>query len=138
MSKLGLIAGSFDVIHPGYVYMFAKARNYCDNLVVALQTDPTVERPNKLKPILSYEEREIILLNLRSIDRVIPYTTEKELEEILKNTKYHVRILGDDYVGKYATAQEYSDEIAYIDRSHGWSTTKYKHLICESLKRSKL
>lgn len=133
MNKKGIIAGSFDVLHPGYIYMFSKAREYCDTLIVALQTDPTIERPNKLKPILSYAERETILLNLRSVDKVVGYTTEKDLEEILKNTKYHVRILGDDYIDKKATGQEYNDEIVYIDRSHGWSTTKYKHLICESL-----
>lgn len=131
--KIGIIAGSFDVIHPGYIYMFAKARDFCDLLVIALQTDPTIERPQKLKPILSYEEREFILLNLKSVDKVVRYTTEQDLMEILKKDKYHVRILGDDYISKYATGQEFSDEIVYVDRSHGWSTTKYKKLICESI-----
>lgn len=131
---IGIIAGSFDIIHPGYIYMFRKTREHCDYLVVALQTDPTVERPHKLKPILSYEEREAILLSIRHVDEVVRYTTEQELLNILKSRQFSVRILGDDYVGKYATGQEYSDKIVYIQRNHGWSTTKYKWLIADSLK----
>lgn len=131
---IGITAGSFDIIHPGYIYMFRKAKEYCDYLVVALQTDPTIERPNKCKPILSYEERESLLMGIRYIDEVIKYTTESDLLNILKTRQYNVRVLGDDYVGKHATGQEYSDKIVYIDRSHGWSTTKYKWLIADSLK----
>jgi glycerol-3-phosphate cytidylyltransferase len=132
--KIGIIAGTFDIIHPGYMYMFRKSQEYCDHLVVCLQTDPTVERPNKLKPILSWDERYSILSGIRYIHEIVPYTTEEELANFLKKNSYHVRILGDDYVGKHATGQEYSNEIVYIDRSHGWSTTKYKWLIAESLK----
>jgi glycerol-3-phosphate cytidylyltransferase len=132
--RIGIIAGNFDVIHPGYIHMFRDAKHYCDYLVIALQTDPTIERPNKCKPILSWEERKEVLLSIRFIDEVICYTTEEELLNILKTRQYGVRILGDDYVGKYATGQEYSDKIVYIQRNHGWSTTKYKWLIADSLK----
>ena len=114
--------------------MFRKSQEYCDHLVVCLQTDPTIERPNKIKPILSWEERQEILLSIRYIDEVIKYTTEEDLLNILKTKQYNVRILGDDYVDKHATGQEFSDQIVYIDRSHNWSTTKYKWLIAESLK----
>ncbi len=131
--KIGIIAGSFDVIHPGYIAMFKQAKEYCDYLIVALQTDPTVERPEKCKPILTFEEREEILLSIKYINEVLRYTTEKDLEEILKNNKIDVRILGDDYKNKYATGQELTKQIKYLDRSHGWSTTKYKKLICESM-----
>lgn len=132
--KFGIIAGSFDVIHPGYIDLFDKAYRYCDELTVALQTDPTIERPEKLKLILSYEERENILRSLRFISNVVKYTTEEDLTNILKTGKYNVRILGDDYKYKYATGQEYSKYVVYIDRSHGWSTTKYKNMIAESIK----
>jgi glycerol-3-phosphate cytidylyltransferase len=131
--KIGIIAGSFDVIHPGYIVMFKQAKEYCDYLIVALQTDPTVERPEKCKPILTFEEREEILLSIKYINEVLRYTTEKDLEEILKNNKIDVRILGDDYKNKYATGQEFTKQIKYLDRSHGWSTTKYKKLICKSM-----
>lgn len=114
--------------------MFQKAREHCGQLTVALQTDPSIERPHKLKPILSYDERFSILRSIRYIDEIIQYTTEEDLKNILKTGAYNVRILGDDYAGKYATGQEYSDKIVYLDRSHGWSTTKFKRLIADSLK----
>ena len=135
--KIALIAGNFDIIHPGYIHMFKNARDYCDKLVIALQTDPSVERPNKLKPVLSWEEREDILLSIRYIDEVIKYTTEKDLLEILKTKQYNVRILGNDYIDKYATGQEFSDRVVYLDRNHGWSATKFKKLICQSLGENK-
>lgn len=131
---IGIIAGSFDVIHPGYVQTFRKSKEHCDRLVVALQTDPTIERPNKCKPTLSWEERYDILSSIRYVDEILKYTTEEDLLNLLKTRQYNVRILGDDYIGKHATGQEYSDKIAYIERNHGWSTTKYKYLIAESLK----
>lgn len=129
----GIIAGNFDVIHPGYIYMFRDAKKYCDHLTIALQTDPTIERPEKIKPILSFEERDMVLRSIRYIDDVVLYTTEKELNNILKTMKYNVRILGDDYRNKYATGQEYSGKIVYLNRDHGWSTTKFKQEIAKSL-----
>ncbi len=135
--KKAIIAGSFDVIHPGYIQMFLEAAENCDHVTVALQTDPTIERPEKLKPVLSYCEREEMLRSIIYIDDIIPYTTEEDLLNILKSRKYTVRILGDDYKNKYATGQEFSKHIIYIDRSHGWSTTKYKKLIAESLNGAK-
>lgn len=135
--QIGIIAGNFDIIHPGYMYMFRKSKQYCDQLVIALQTDPSIERPNKLKPILSYDEREDILLGIRYIDQVVSYTTEKDLLDILKTRQYNVRILGSDYIDKYATGQEFSDRVVYLDRNHGWSATKFKKLICQSLGENK-
>lgn len=131
-ANTGIIAGSFDTIHPGYIEMFREAKKHCSYLVVALQDDPTLERPQKCKPILSYEDRKKILESIRYIDEVIYYNTEKDLEDILKNKQFSVRILGSDYKEKYATGQQYSDKIIYVSRDHGWSTTKYKKLICNS------
>jgi glycerol-3-phosphate cytidylyltransferase len=135
---MGIIAGSFDVIHPGYIKMFKDAKIYCDHLTIALQTDASIERPNKIKPILSYEDREMVLLNIRQVDCVMKYTTEIELVEILKNNKFDVRILGEDYRNKNITGQNLTEKIIFIDRKHGWSTTKFKEKIAlnyqESLK----
>lgn len=131
---IGIIAGCFDVIHPGYIKMFMESKKHCDRLVVALQTDPTIERNNKIKPVLSWDERRDILLSIRYIDEVVKYTTEEDLLNVLKTRRYNVRILGDDYVGKSATGQEFSNKTIYVERNHGWSSTKYKRLIADSLK----
>ena len=85
----GVIAGNFDVIHPGYVNMFNEAAKNCDQLYVALHDDPTVERPHKAKPILSVEERKEILLSFSSIYYVVTYNLEKEFVEDALNY-YHL------------------------------------------------
>ena len=131
--KIGVIAGNFDVIHPGYIHMFDECKNYCDTLLLLLHDDPSVERPEKIKPILSLDERTMILNSLKQIDRIITYKTESDLYEILMNKKIDVRFLGDDYRDKSFTGDDLDNPIHYLDRSHGWSTTKFKKLIAETL-----
>ena len=131
--KIGVIAGNFDVIHPGYIHMFDECKNYCDTLLLLLHEDPSVERPEKIKPILSLNERTMILNSLKQIDRIITYKTESDLYEILMNKKIDVRFLGDDYRDKSFTGDDLDIPIHYLDRSHGWSTTKFKKLIAETL-----
>ena len=53
MYKTGVIAGNFDVIHPGYIKMFKECKSYCQQFIILLHTDPSIERPEKLKPILT-------------------------------------------------------------------------------------
>ena len=132
-SKIGVIAGNFDVIHPGYIHMFDECKNYCDTLLLLLHEDPSVERPEKIKPILSLNERTMILNSLKQIDQIITYKTESDLYEILMNKKIDVRFLGDDYKNKSFTGDDLNIPIHYLDRSHGWSTTKFKKLIVETL-----
>ena len=131
--KIGIIAGNFDVIHPGYIHMFDECKNYCDTLLLLLHEDPSIERPEKIKPILSLNERTMILNSLKQIDRIITYKTESDLYEILMNKKIDVRFLGDDYRDKSFTGDDLDIPIHYLDRSHGWSTTKFKKLIAETL-----
>jgi len=132
IGRIGVLAGNFDVIHPGYIYMFDECKQNCDHLVVFLHSDPTIERPEKLKPILSVGERRKILFAL-DIPTVISYDTEKELYYMLKDGDYNVRFLGDDYIDKPFTGDDLNIPIHYLNRDHGWSTTKYKQLIANSL-----
>jgi len=132
--RIGVIAGNFDVIHPGYIYMFNECKKYCNYLIVLLHEDPTNERPEKLKPILSVEERLLILYSLKQVNLVMTYKTEAELYDILDEMNPDVRFLGDDYIGKPFTGNDLDIPIHYLNRDHGWSTTKYKQLIANSLK----
>jgi glycerol-3-phosphate cytidylyltransferase len=133
----GFIAGAFDLIHPGYVYMFANAKEHCDHLIIALQTDPTIDRPEKMKPVNTYRERIVVLRSIRYVDTVFPYTTEEDLVEVLKYCNPDIRFLGDDYrdVSKTKiTGYLECEDIRFIGRSHGYSTTKLKDKIVESYK----
>jgi glycerol-3-phosphate cytidylyltransferase len=133
--KIGLIAGNFDVIHPGYVKLFEDAKNnVCNCLVIALQGDPTIERSDKCKPVQTVEEREYILRSIRYVDDVIHYNTEKELLDILTNFDYDVRILGSDYLDRDFTGKELKKEVYYHKRKHKYSLTSLKTRIATEMK----
>ena len=129
----GVIAGNFDVIHPGYIKMFKECKENCDEFIILLHEDPSVERPEKLKPILSIKERDEILMSIKYIDNVFTYKTEWELVELLGKLSPDVRFLGEDYKGKQFTGSHLPIPIHYLNRSHNWSTTKFKKLIAKSL-----
>jgi glycerol-3-phosphate cytidylyltransferase len=136
-NKVGVIAGNFDVIHPGYIITFKECVKHCDKLVILLHNDPSVERPNKMKPILSLEERIEMLLSLTMVDEVLSYNTEDELYKLLEVGNYGVRFLGEDYIGVKFTGSELNIPLYFINRDHGWSTTKYKELISDSVIKRK-
>ena len=137
MYKKGIIAGNFDVIHPGYIKMFKECKSYCEEFIIFLHTDPSIERPEKLKPILSVEERDEMLMSIKYIDNVFTYTYESELLNLLKLIQPDIRFLGDDYKGRTYTGFEMDIPIHYLDRSHGWSTTKFKEEIAKTINYAK-
>lgn len=129
----GVIAGNFDVMHPGYIKMFKECAENCECLVVLLHSDPSIERPHKIKPILTVKERTEMLLELKSVCEVIDYTYEAQLYELLKAGEFDIRFLGSDYINEPFTGDDLKIPIHYLDRSHGWSTTKFKNLIASSI-----
>ena len=132
--KIGLVAGNFDVIHPGYVKLFEDAKNSaCNYLVIALHGDPTIERPDKCKPVQSVDEREYILRSIKYVDDVIHYNTEKELLDIATNFNYDVRIIGSDYLHRNFTGKEIAKEIYYHERKHKYSLTSLKSRITSQM-----
>ncbi len=133
--KKGFIAGNFDFLHPGYIKLFKECKANCDHFTILLQTDPSIERPEKLKPILTVEEREEQLASNRNVDAILFYTFEKDLLELIKANDFGIRFLGDDYVDKSYTGDDLGIPVHYVSRSHGWSTTKFKQLIADSINR---
>lgn len=133
MYEVGLIAGSFDLIHPGYIKMFDESKKICNRLIVALQDDPTIDRPDKCKPVQSWDDRRDILLSLRQVDEVTYYNTEKDLRRLLGSLQFDIRILGSDYIGKRFTGDDIQKPVYYCNRSHDYSLTDLKRKIASSL-----
>ena len=133
MYNMGVIAGNFDVIHPGYIKMFKECKSYCKQLIILLHIDPSIERPEKLKPILTKEERTEILTSIKFINGIAYYTYEKELVDLIYRLNPDIRFLGDDYRGKTYTGFELDVPVHYLNRDHGWSATKFKKLIADTL-----
>ena len=131
--KKGFVAGNFDVIHPGYIKMFTECKTNCDHFTILLHSDPSIERPEKLKPILTLDERIEVLSSIKYIDDIQSYTYESELYELIIRGEYSVRFLGDDYLGKSFTGDDLNISIHYLNRDHGWSSTKFKKLIAKTI-----
>ena len=135
--KKGIIAGAFDVIHPGYIKMFKDAKAHCNYLTVALHLDPSIERDVKLKPVHTKEERREILLGLKDVDDVVFYEVENQFLNYLKSGEYDVRFLGTDYLKGNYTGKDISIDIVWLSRDHDYSTTRLKTLIYNSVKYRK-
>ena len=67
------------------------------------------------------------------VDDVIRYTYEEQLYDLLKVGEFDIRFLGDDYINQPYTGDDLKIPIHFLDRSHGWSTTKFKKLISDTV-----
>jgi glycerol-3-phosphate cytidylyltransferase len=131
--KVGVTAGAFPILHPGYIHLFQECKKNCDKLIVLLHDDPSAERKNKKSPIFTLQARKDLLLSLRSVDEVREYATENELCLLLQELSPAVRFLGEDYKNSPITGDHLNIPIHWVSRSHGWSTTKVIDLIKERL-----
>lgn len=134
---IGIVFSSFDLFHAGHVAMLAEAKNHCDYLIAALQTDPTIDRPNtKNPPIQSIVERQIQVSTNRNVDEVVVYQTEKDLEDLLLILPVDVRILGVEYADKDFTGKQIcinrGIEIVYNGRDHSFSSSSLRKRVAEA------
>ena len=135
MKEIGWTCGAFDLLHPGHIEMFKDAKSKCTYLMVGLQTDPSIDRPQKNTPIQSTEERLVMLQAVKYIDEIIIYETEEDLYNILKEMKPDIRINGIDWQNKKFTGQDLEMHYYFHRRSHNWSTTNLRERIYAAEKK---
>ncbi len=129
--KRGIIAGAFDLIHPGYVRLFKEAKEHCNHLTVALHEDPSFARPHKIPPVQSVEDRKEILRAIKYVDDIVVYYAEETFLSYLKD--YEVRFLGSDYMDGSYTGKDIAIDVVFLNRDHDYSTTKLKDKIYQSI-----
>ena len=135
--KIGITFSTFDLLHAGHIAMLSEAKNHCDYLIAAIQTDPTIDRPDsKNPPIQSIVERQIQLSTNRNVDEVVVYQTEKDLEDLLLILPVDVRILGVEYKDKDFTGRDICQkrgiEIIYNGRDHSFSSSSLRKRVAEA------
>ena len=132
-NKIGITFSAFDLLHAGHIKMLEEAKTVCDYLIVGLQIDPSMERPHKNKPTQTVVERYIQLQACKSVDEIVPYVTEQDLEDILRSFVIDIRIIGDDYRDQNFTGKQYCEEkgieIFYNKRDHRFSSSALKKAI---------
>lgn len=139
--KVGITFSSFDLFHAGHIKMLEEAKSICDFLIVGLQLDPSIDRPNKNKPTQTIVERYVQVRSCKYIDEIVPYITEQDLIDILSSFKIDIRIIGEEYKDKKFTGKDYCNskgiEIYYNKRDHRFSSSSLRKKVssAESLKK---
>lgn len=131
---IGFVCSAFDLLHAGHIVMLKDAKAQCDYLIVGLQTDPTIDRPDtKNKPVQSIVERYIQLDAVKYVDKIIVYQTEKDLEDLLLILPINIRILGEEYEHKNFTGKQIclkrGIQLYFNKREHSFSTTELRQRI---------
>lgn len=131
--EVGFTCGTFDLCHYGHVIMFKECKDQCEKLIVAVQTDPNIDRPEKAKPIQSVDERVGQVWANKFVDKVIIYETEEDLMMLLRQIKPDVRFVGADHEGKEFTGHDIGN-IVYNTRTHSYSSSELKQRIIDAEK----
>ena len=124
---IGITASTFDLLHAGHVVMLREAKTQCDHLICALQVDPSIDSSEKNSPVQTLVERWTQLDGVKYVDEIIPYQTEKDLEDILQMYNLDIRVIGEEYKnGKFtgrAICAARGIEIYFNKRDHRFSTS---------------
>ena len=126
--KIGFNCSSFDLLHAGHVTMLKMEKQLCDYLIVALQIDPTIDRPGvKNKPVQSEYERFVQLQACRYVDEILIYETEYDLLQLLKTQTIHIRFLSEEYLNRDFTGKQWcmdnNIQLHYHKRQHNYSSS---------------
>ena len=133
--KKGITFGTFDLFHAGHVLMLQEARTVCDYLIVCIQIDPSIDRPEKNSPVQSIVERQIQVSACKYVDEIVVYSTETDVVEILKSVEWDVRILGDEYRDKPFTGRDETIDRCYFNRRpHEFSSSSLRLRVVEESK----
>ena len=133
--KIGFTCSTFDLLHAGHIAMLREAKSKCDYLIVGLQSDPTIDRPDtKNSPIQTMFERYLQLKAVEYVDEVVPYQTERDLEDILETLPINIRILGEEYRDKDFTGKDICRkrdiDIHFNKRDHRFSSSDLRRRVC--------
>jgi glycerol-3-phosphate cytidylyltransferase len=139
---IGFNCSSFDLFHAGHVTMLKIEKEYCNYLKVALQVDPSIDRPGiKNKPIQSVYERYVQLQGCKYVDEILVYETEEDLLNLIQTQTIDIRFLSEEYRDRDFTGKQYcilnGIEIFYHPRQHKYSSTELRDRVyqAEKLKR---
>ena len=124
----GFTCSTFDLLHPGHIEMLRDAKQQCDYLIVGLQVDPSLDRPEKNKPIQTLHERMIQLEAVKYVDQIIPYQSEQDLIQLIKLINPDIRIVGEEYRDKQFTGKDLTP-IYYNSRKHNLSSSALRDKI---------
>ena len=133
--RVGITFSTFDLLHAGHVQMLREAKEQCDYLICGLQMDPSLDRPEKNSPVQTVVERYTQLNAIRYVDEIIPYNSEKDVEDILTMYDIDIRILGEEYKEKDFTGKDICKkrgiQLYFNKRDHRFSSSDLRKRVAE-------
>ena len=123
--KTIFVNGTFDLLHPGHVSLLSWAKSLGDYLVVGIDTDDRVrEKKGSTRPIYNQTDRGIMLVSLSAVDEVRYFDSDESLENLVKEVKPDIIVVGSDWKGKTIIGSYYAAELKFFDRIEEYATTK--------------
>lgn len=125
--KVGFTNGCFDLLHPGHLSLLRQAKEKCDRLIVAVNSDRSVRRlKGASRPVHLEADRALILSALEFVDSIILFEEDTPLQVLLA-LKPDLLVKGSDYtIDKVVGANEvlgWGGEVYLADLEAGYSTT---------------
>ena len=119
------VNGTFDLLHPGHVSLLTWAKSLGDYLIVGIDTDDRVrEKKGSTRPIYNQTDRGIMLVSLSAVDEVRYFDSDESLENLVKEVKPDIIVVGSDWKGKTIIGSYYAAELKFFDRIEEYATTK--------------
>ena len=129
--KKVFVNGTFDLLHKGHLELLNFAKSYGDYLIVAIDTDDRVKEKKGLsRPIYNQDERRFFLNMLKPVDQVEMFSSDEELEQLIKGFNPDIMIVGSDWKNKPVIGSQYAKRLIFFDRISDYATTKtIEHII---------
>ena len=136
---IGYTTGVYDMFHIGHLNLINHAKEYCEYLIVGVNSDELVQTYKHKTPVISEEERAAIVANIKAVDEVvITHTLDKEVALDLYH--FDVIFIGNDWEGNPRWEQTRIDlarhnvDLIFLPHTEGISSTELRHVEQEKVK----
>ncbi|MBQ8133001.1 MAG: adenylyltransferase/cytidyltransferase family protein [Clostridia bacterium] len=136
--KKGYTQGVYDMFHIGHLNLINNAKQFCEYLIVAVNSDELVKDYKHKTPIIPQEERRYIIENIKAVDEaVIAHTLDKVRQ--LKAYGFDVIFIGDDWKGNPRWEEtkrqlaEYGVDVVFLPHTDGVCSTDLREVEREKI-----